>query len=171
MAISQKRGEALRDNSRMLSILFQVLAVLSLVATAITAITVARVGSQVGVPAKGDPVILFIILGGVASALIFTSIGHVLGMLCTIYDRQDRKSVVQQSKPLPPPPLSPPPTTPPPQSITPNPSVWTQIVEKDESETKVETPAPLPTNQTEDAPNGLRGWLTRERHFSSGKGG
>jgi hypothetical protein len=165
VALSQRNSEELRGNVRFLGLLFQILAVLSLVATAFTALKVSQVETQVGFRTTSNPAILFIVLGGIMAALIFTAIGHGLGILCAIYDRQEWATRE--------PPFKSPPhrltTTPPsgPTTLAAITPTITQLAEKSTSEMNTQSQTQTLLNETRTAPDGLWEWLTRERHFPS----
>jgi hypothetical protein len=168
MAMSSRSGEALRANSRSLGLIFQTLSVLTIVATLYGTFKVSAIGSQLGIGAVHDPISWFIFLGGMFAGLMLAGIGHVLGMLCVIFDRQE----------IPPkqPGVRPPKLTPSPgdwrQQSGARPTVWEMVVEKETDKVVVNTAivkpvVQSPTNASPTSTDGLWGWLTRERHFTS----
>jgi hypothetical protein len=171
MSMSVRSGEALRENSRTLGVIFQALSVLTMLATIYATMKVSSVGSQLGVGAIHDPLAWFIFLGGMFAALMLTGIGHSLGMLCAIFDRQliqPRQSTTDVARATPTPALRRP------QSET-RTTVWEMAAEKgvDQIAAPKMTPdvvrpvAQPPMKQVPIARGGLWDWLTRERHFNS----
>jgi amino acid transporter len=87
--MSEATRDTVRSNARVVGVLLQCLAVVTLVATFIVAITVAQQGKQLlGVTATHDPVPWIVLAAGVIASLIFAGLGYTLAMLCAIYDRQ-----------------------------------------------------------------------------------
>ena len=88
--IGESASDAIRSNARVVGVLLQCLAVVTLVGTLIVAITVAQKGQQYfDVPAAHDPVPWIVLASGVSASLIFAGLGYALAMLCAIYDRQE----------------------------------------------------------------------------------
>jgi len=168
----------------MLGLIFQALAIASVVLTLVAANVVARAGDQIGINGAHDPLTWFVLGAGVFVALMFTGVGHILGMMCAVYDRQEAASATnshsssdatfqsevrrQQKK----------------YSST----VWEQVVELDEQgETSQPLTAPIldrdmgprsathlqrlgPTSTAQRPKSGLWEWITRERHFTRRSG-
>lgn len=168
MAMSSRNGEALRANARPLGLIFQTLSVLTIAATLYGTFRVSALGSQVGIGAVHDPISWFIFLGGMFAGLMLAGVGHVLGMLCAIFNRQDHSPM----KPGVRPPMSAPSLGDQGQQSGARPSVWDRVVDKEVEEAVVRraTVPPRrqsPTNASQNSTDGLWGWLTRERHFTS----
>jgi hypothetical protein len=168
MAMSSRSGEALRENSRSLGVIFQTLSVLTIITTIYWTMKVATNGSQLGIGAVHDPLSWTIFFAGMFAALMLARIGHVLGMLCAIFDRQQnppRPTSVRRAN------LTPSPGDWRPPSGA-RPTVWEMVVEKEAIEV-TDKPAIVPpvvrpsANASLKSTDGLWGWLTRERHFTS----
>lgn len=182
MALSPSNMERIRGNARAIGLLFQALAILTFAATIYGSVETAHLGTTIGVNAAHDPVAWFVFAGGSFVALMFTGIGHVLGLLCAIYDRQDRieerapsiSGVVTQGGPL---------TL---RTATSG-TVWDYVVARDET-LGSDLPGSLPATATTEDPgaasgtlasarpdtltepvkgSGLWDWLSKERHLKN----
>jgi hypothetical protein len=170
MTMSSENREALRASSRTLGLFFQLLSVLTILATVYSTLKVVAVGSQWGIGAVHDPISWLIFLGGSFAALMLTGIGHVLGMLCAIFDRQQ---MVQQHVDVRPPLSTSSAREWRPQSGA-RPTVWEIAAEEGVKDVtvkpeRVPTVSKLSGDEFRSSSTGLWGWLTRERHFSSRK--
>ena len=77
--MSNQAMESKRFGARIIGVIFQFLAVVTLGVTIIVMIDVSDAGSSIGI----------IGASGLFVTLVFAGFGHALGMLCAIYDRQD----------------------------------------------------------------------------------
>lgn len=170
MVISSRNGEALRENSRSLGLVFQVLSVLSIAATLYATVRIHSVGSQYQIGSIAYPIAWFVFLGGLFTSLVLAGFGHVLGMLCALYDRQELlpkrlSNLVQQ------------PTATSQewrQRSSDRPTVWEKVVEKDVDEVIVRPATAPPVESLSPGTSskktgGLWEWLSRDRHFTSKK--
>ena len=87
--MSNQAMESKRFGARIIGVIFQFLAVVTLGVTIIVMIDVSDAGSSIGIPRSHNAVIWIIGASGLFVTLVFAGFGHALGMLCAIYDRQD----------------------------------------------------------------------------------
>lgn len=163
-----------------MGLIFQALAIATAALTLVGVNEVARAGDEIGINGAHDPLTWFVGIAGVFAALVFTGIGHTLGMLCAVYDRQEpasakgpqvRSDAVFQSEMRR-------------QQKKYGSTVWEQVVERDE-QVRTSQPPTAPTSDRDTPPSGpmhlprldtpaisqrpksgLWEWLTRERHFT-----
>lgn len=93
MTLTAANQAGLRSGARAIGVTFQALAILTFMITIYATEEVAHAGTQIGVGTSQDPITWFVFIGGTFAALMFTGVGHVLGMLCAVYDRQDANHV------------------------------------------------------------------------------
>jgi len=86
--MSSQTMEVKRAGARVFGIIFQLLALLVIVGTFVTADKVAHSGSNVGVDVAHDPFVWAVVASGLFAACVLAGFSYVLGMLCAIYDRQ-----------------------------------------------------------------------------------
>ena len=70
--------------------IFQYLSIVAILGTIIAAEFVAHLGNSLGTNINHDRTLWSIAAGGLFAACVLAGFGYVLGMLCAIYDRQER---------------------------------------------------------------------------------
>jgi len=93
MAMSQAVSESKRAGARTFGVLFQVLAVISFIATLYVTLNIVNLGWQFGVGGPTDLVAWAAFATGLFVSSVLAGIGYTLGVLCAIYDRQESKSL------------------------------------------------------------------------------
>jgi hypothetical protein len=96
-------GNGLRANSRRLGLIFETLSVLTVIGTVYWTIRIYSTGTQLGIGTLTNRVSWSFFFAGMFSALVLGGFGHVLGLLCAIYDRQDLQPRQSQVRPVQPP--------------------------------------------------------------------
>ncbi len=177
--ISHAHSANLRSSARVVGIIFQTLAIATVALTLVGVNEVSHAGDQIGINGARDPFTWFVLIAGIFVALMFTGVGHILGMLCAVYDRQEPQSseesgtradasfeaeMRRQQKRY-------------------GSTVWEQIVEREEQQatsqsasalapkqdsslTSAMHPPRLDTRAAQSPNTGIWEWLTRERHFT-----
>jgi hypothetical protein len=167
MVMSERTSNDKRAGARGFGVIFQLLAVASLVGTLVAMAYVANLGTQIGINGTKDPLTWIVLASGLFVTCVLTGIGYILGILCAIYDRQEPAKPVVDVVP---------------RTITRSyspepawyrPSPMTLATEEKPAPTppvnRVASPLPQPPAKPS-APqiNGKSSsweWLTRERHF------
>lgn len=86
--MTQQKMDNKRAGARAFGIIFQCLALVTILGTLIAVANVAHKGQSVGITNNHDADIWIISASGLFAACVLAGIGYVLGMLCAIYDRQ-----------------------------------------------------------------------------------
>jgi hypothetical protein len=89
--IGESMSAGIRANARTVGISLQVLSVLALFGTFYATYEVARLGSNLGVGASNDPAPWIVFVAGAVISLVFAGLGYILAILCSIYDRQEKR--------------------------------------------------------------------------------
>ena len=88
--MDDRTNQHIRRTSEFLGFLFKLLSFLSIVATVIAAIYVARLGNSLDLPSRFNPLAWVVLASGLFATLVLFAFGTLLHMTCVIYDRQDR---------------------------------------------------------------------------------
>jgi len=180
MPMKPATTEAKREGARWIGGLFQFLALVTLVGTAIGGIKISSVDSQIGLSNVHDPLMWIVLMGGIIAAAVFAGFGYTLGILCAIYDRQEwRHGAVSLDRGN-----SPNRGSGSESKIAPR-TVWDEIVEREEhsgtTSSRAATTDLSPTRgeeireangpskvaaSTPGGGSGLWAWLTKERHLA-----
>lgn len=80
----------IRRTSEFVGFLFKFLSFLSIVATVIATIFVARLGNSLDLQTRFNPLAWVVLASGLFATLVLFAFGTLLHMTCVIYDRQDR---------------------------------------------------------------------------------
>lgn len=87
--ISEATSYSIRSNARIVGLILQCVAVVTLLGAFVAAFDVAQKGQQyLNVAASHDPAAWIVLAIGVIASLIFAGLGYSLAMLCALYDRQ-----------------------------------------------------------------------------------
>ena len=89
MVMSEQKTDAKRDGARIYGVIFQFLAIASIIATLYAMGKIANLGNALGVNPTNDPLIWVVLASGIFITCVFIGMGYALGMLCAIYDRQE----------------------------------------------------------------------------------
>ena len=166
MAMSERTMDAKYAGARFFGVLFQLLAVVTLLGTLFATAEIANLGNRIQISGAIDPVAGIVFVSGLFASCVLAGLGYTLGVLCAIYDRQEPAVHVVDVAPR----VIDRNSSPEPDWYRPRPTTFS---------TKG-APAPAPPVNTADAPtqelvsppvgpvsdkSSLWEWLTRERHF------
>ena len=115
MSMSARVQQEKRAGARFFGVVFQFLAVLTLIGTFIAAVVVDRVGLEFGIQGSNNFAMWMVIASGLFVTSVLAGFGYTLGLLCAIYDRQetvtpDRETLPESwltISPIKPPPFKP----------------------------------------------------------------
>jgi hypothetical protein len=167
MVMSEQTTDGKRDGARTLGVIFQLLAVASIIATLYAMAKVADLGTALGINNTKDPLLWIVLAIGIFMTCMFIGMGYALGMLCAIYDRQQPAQRMVTAIPAintpKPPPYRPNPIGPATSGSTSPPSP--AIGGRSPSPQRPVQPQALDVTEK----STLAEWLTRERHFRKPK--
>lgn len=89
MVMSEQSSDGKRDGARIFGVIFQFLAIGSIIATLYALARIASLGTALGVSNTNDPLIWIVLASGVFVTCVFLGMGYALGLLSAIYDRQE----------------------------------------------------------------------------------
>ena len=165
--MSEQSSDGKRDGARIFGVIFQFLAVGSIIATLYALARIASLGTALGVTNTNDPLLWIVLASGIFVTCVFIGMGYALGLLSAIYDRQEpddsfvevglsKKTATRSASSAPYRPL---PRTP---AVIDGPA--TTPPTKDAASTMA-PPSDTPSAPLVNEKSALWEWLTRERHF------